>query len=84
MLAPVDRYSCDIHGYLEVAGRQLPIARLHGTAVGLQEAVDLPPSEATIVMFYDGEMRRTPVLLPEGSRSAWIRIPYTRATANQS
>lgn len=76
MIAPVNGYSCEIHGYLEVASKQYPIARVDSKVVGLKSSVDLPPSEAEIVMFYDGEMDRTPVLLPEGSSASWRTIPY--------
>jgi hypothetical protein len=78
MLAPVDRYSCDIYGYLEVEGRQFSIARLNGDIVGLRELADMPPGPATIVMFYDGEMKRTPVLLPAGISSTRPKTSYAR------
>jgi hypothetical protein len=61
-----DTYSAEIRLELRVAGRTLRLAQIAPEFVILKEVVDLPPSEAEIVMYVDGNERRWAVFLLDG------------------
>ena len=66
-------YSSDVQMHLFVNGRILSIGQLSIDFIMLDDAVDLPPSEAVISLSIDGDERRWTVHLPDGIKAGDVR-----------
>lgn len=63
---------------LLVNGSALPIAQMGPDFLLLDQSIDHPPGEATIVFSVDASERRWPVLLPEGLAAGRERVSIAR------
>jgi hypothetical protein len=63
---------------LVVDGASLPIAQMGPDFLLLDEPIDHPPCEATILFCVDDSERRWPVRLPDGLASASERVAIAR------
>jgi hypothetical protein len=59
-------YSPKVEIRLLVAGHKLNVARIGGGQLELRDKIDLPPSDAKVVISVDGRETVTPVVLTSG------------------
>ena len=71
-------YSADVCLVLVVAGRTVPLWQIGPNSITLRDPVELPPCEAEIVMYVDGDERRWRVFLPYGA------VPFDSEVAAES
>lgn len=76
MIAPTIRQPADVQGHLQVGKRKFPLSCISALALGLRQPVDLPPTEAMIVLTFDDDEQWTRVLLDEGSSATSASVPY--------
>ena len=68
--------SATCQGHLVIGDHRFPLARLNPQAFELSKPVDLPRTEAELVVVIDGDERRTRVSLDEGSSASVEHVPY--------
>ena len=78
MIAPSTSNPADVHGHLQVGTRKFPLSRVSAWALGLRQPVDLPPTEAMIVITFDDDEQWTRVVLGEGSSASSASVPYRK------
>ena len=64
---------------LLVNGASLPIAQMGTDFLLLDQPIDHPPGEATVVFTVDGSERSWPVRLPEGLSADCERVVIAKA-----
>ncbi len=64
---------------LLIGGASLPIAQMGPDFLLLDQPIDHPPGEATIVFSVDDNERRWPVRLPEGLSAGCERVVIAKA-----
>lgn len=69
-------YSAKVEIYLHVAGHKLNVARIRGGQLVLRDKIDLPPSDAEVVIKVDGQETKTPVVLKEGIDSSLALVEF--------
>ena len=78
MIAPTIPHPADVQGHLQVGTRKFPLSRMSPLALGLRQPVDLPPTEAMIVLTFDDDEQWTRVVLDEGSSATSASVPYRK------
>jgi hypothetical protein len=73
-----DSYSADFQGKLVIGSVSFPLARLDTQELGLATPVDLPPTDAEIVLVIDGREHRSAVRLDDGSCATSREVTYRR------
>lgn len=72
----MEGYSAKVEIYLHVAGHKLNVARIRGGQLELRDKIDLPPSDAEVVINVDGQETKTPVVLKEGIDSSLELVEF--------
>lgn len=71
-------HSANVRMNLVFNGSSFAISHLGPDYVRLQDAVEMPPCDAQIVMVIDGHESRWPVHLPQGLHPGPKRIPVEK------
>jgi hypothetical protein len=67
--------SADVQMELRVNGRVFSVDQLGPDFLILDDPIEHPPAEGEMMVSIDGEVKRWPVLLPEGVSPAKVRTP---------
>jgi hypothetical protein len=76
MIAARTGFSTELVGYLQVAGRRVPLGQLGPAHCIVRESLSAPPGNAEILVTVDGQESRLPVFLPEGITPNQTRVAY--------
>lgn len=71
-------YSADVQMELHVNGRVFDVGQLGPDFLILRDPIDHPPAQGEMMVAIDGQVKRWPVLLPDGITPSQVRTRAAR------
>jgi hypothetical protein len=82
MIAASTGFSTNMMGFLDIAGRRVPLGQLGPAHCIVRESLSIPPGKAEILVITDGRESRLPVYLPNGIAPDQPRVIYQSLNHN--